>query len=215
MFDILEPFLKKAGLRYVKCELFLHGPQSRSSPLRTLTDGLPIPPPDIGSMPNDKREEALSKIKNDPNCTVILISLSAGLWFPMSSNEPCSPIFNFNTLYRVWQCGTESDSLLQSHHAGPLVECVSRREALAPDCRADADGFNELDPAIEDQAIDRAHRLGVRPVLCMVFRSPVAHRRHHEQQKEDVKVYKITIQGTCPFKNPSSCSDMLCLDKGS
>lgn len=59
--NIIEPFLKENGIRYVRCEYALCHAYA-----------------DDGSMRNDKRVEALDKIRADPAIRVILISFKAG-----------------------------------------------------------------------------------------------------------------------------------------
>ncbi|BGP49538.1 hypothetical protein JCM10450v2_005430 [Rhodotorula kratochvilovae] len=101
MFDILEPFLDKAGYRYVRYD---------------------------GGMNTRERTEALHTIRTDPRCTIILVSI---------------------------KCGA----------VGLNLTCCSRVILL------------DLwwNPAIEQQAFDRAHRFG---------------------QKDNVKIYKLTIDNT-------------------
>ncbi|GAA5898540.1 hypothetical protein JCM6882_007810 [Rhodosporidiobolus microsporus] len=101
MFEILEPYLKKAGYRYTRFD---------------------------GKLNAKKKEEALEKIREDPLCTVILVSL---------------------------KCGA----------VGLNLTCCSRVLLL------------DLwwNPAIEQQAFDRAHRFG---------------------QTDNVKIYKILIENT-------------------
>ncbi|KPV74347.1 uncharacterized protein RHOBADRAFT_54186 [Rhodotorula graminis WP1] len=101
MFDLLEPFLEKAGHRFVKY---------------------------TGVMNQRERAVALDAIRNDPRCTVILVSLKCGA---VGLNlTVCSRVI----LLDLW-----------------------------------------WNPAIEQQAFDRAHRYG---------------------QKDDVKIYKLVIDGT-------------------
>ncbi|GAA6057214.1 hypothetical protein JCM3770_003264 [Rhodotorula araucariae] len=101
MFNILEPFLDKAGYRYVRYD---------------------------GGMNQRERADALQTIRTDPRCTIILVSI---------------------------KCGA----------VGLNLTCCSRVVLL------------DLwwNPAIEQQAFDRAHRFG---------------------QKDDVKIYKLTIDNT-------------------
>ncbi|KWU44780.1 hypothetical protein RHOSPDRAFT_17334 [Rhodotorula sp. JG-1b] len=101
MFDVLEPFLRQGGFNYVRY---------------------------TGQMHPTARAEATSRIKQDPNCTVILVSIKAGA-------------------------------------VGLNLTCCSRVILL------------DLwwNPAIEEQAFDRAHRMG---------------------QQDDVKIYKLTIDDT-------------------
>ncbi|EGU11306.1 DNA repair protein rad5 [Rhodotorula toruloides ATCC 204091] len=101
MFDILEPFLRKGGYRYVRFD---------------------------GQLNAKEKEAALDAIRNNPNITVILVSI---------------------------KCGA----------VGLNLTCCSRVVLL------------DLwwNPAIEEQAFDRAHRFG---------------------QKDDVKIYKLTIDDT-------------------
>ncbi|GAA6015721.1 hypothetical protein JCM10207_008774 [Rhodosporidiobolus poonsookiae] len=101
MFDLLEPFLKKGGYRYTRFD---------------------------GKLNQRQKEEALNKIRTDPKCTVILVSLKCGA---VGLNlTVCSRVL----LLDLW-----------------------------------------WNPAIEQQAFDRAHRFG---------------------QKDDVKIYKLMIEGT-------------------
>ncbi|GAA5907882.1 hypothetical protein JCM8208_001973 [Rhodotorula glutinis] len=101
MFDLLEPFLDKAGHGFVKY---------------------------TGIMNQKERAVALDKIRTDPSCTVILVSLKCGA---VGLNlTVCSRVI----LLDLW-----------------------------------------WNPAIEQQAFDRAHRYG---------------------QKDDVKIYKLVIDGT-------------------
>ncbi|GAA5881816.1 hypothetical protein JCM3774_001289 [Rhodotorula dairenensis] len=101
MFDVLEPFLRQGGFNFVRY---------------------------TGKMPPVARAEATRRIKQDPTCTVILVSIKAGA-------------------------------------VGLNLTCCSRVILL------------DLwwNPAIEEQAFDRAHRLG---------------------QQDDVKIYKLTIDDT-------------------
>ncbi|GAA5999550.1 DEAD/DEAH box helicase [Rhodotorula paludigena] len=101
MFDILEPFLRKASYRYVRFD---------------------------GKLNPRQRDEALEAIRNDKRCTVILVSI---------------------------KCGA----------VGLNLTCCSRVILL------------DLwwNPAIEQQAFDRAHRFG---------------------QRDNVKIYKLTIDNT-------------------
>ncbi|BGP09358.1 hypothetical protein JCM10049v2_005224 [Rhodotorula toruloides] len=101
MFEILEPFLRKGGYRYVRFD---------------------------GQLNAKEKEAALDAIRNNPKVTVILVSI---------------------------KCGA----------VGLNLTCCSRVILL------------DLwwNPAIEEQAFDRAHRFG---------------------QKDDVKIYKLTIDDT-------------------
>ncbi|ODO05828.1 hypothetical protein I350_04889 [Cryptococcus amylolentus CBS 6273] len=99
--NLVEPFLKKHKIAFVRYD---------------------------GSMRNDKRQQSLQAIKNDPVVKVILISFKAG---STGLNLTCC---NNVVLMDLW-----------------------------------------WNPALEDQAFDRAHRLG---------------------QKRDVNIYKLTIEET-------------------
>lgn len=63
--DLLEPFLRRAGVTFVRCT-------SRTPCAR------PADIPDDGSMRNDKRQESLETIKTSSTVRVILISFKAG-----------------------------------------------------------------------------------------------------------------------------------------
>lgn len=65
--NLIEPFLKQAGIAYVRCEFGSVASSARSD------HGV-----DDGSMRNDKRQESLEKIKTSPDIRVILISFKAG-----------------------------------------------------------------------------------------------------------------------------------------
>lgn len=65
--NLIEPFLKQAGIAYVRCEFGSVASRARSD--RAVDDG---------SMRNDKRQESLAKIKTSPDIRVILISFKAG-----------------------------------------------------------------------------------------------------------------------------------------
>ncbi|WVQ77121.1 hypothetical protein IAR50_006804 [Cryptococcus sp. DSM 104548] len=99
--NLVEPFLKRHKIAFVRYD---------------------------GSMRNDKRQQSLDAIKNDPVVKVILISFKAG---STGLNLTCC---NNVVLMDLW-----------------------------------------WNPALEDQAFDRAHRLG---------------------QKRDVNIYKLTIEET-------------------
>ncbi|GAA5967015.1 hypothetical protein JCM21900_002355 [Sporobolomyces salmonicolor] len=101
MFDILEPFLKQGGFKYVRFD---------------------------GKLNPKQRDAALNQIRNDPRTTIILVSIKCGA---VGLNlTVCSRVI----LLDLW-----------------------------------------WNPAIEQQAFDRAHRFG---------------------QTDDVKIYKLTIDGT-------------------
>ncbi|GAA97307.1 uncharacterized protein L969DRAFT_49570 [Mixia osmundae IAM 14324] len=99
--DLVGPHIEKAGFKYVRYH---------------------------GSMNNTKREASLDKIRNDPDVSVILISLKCGA-LGLNLTACCNVIMS-----DLW-----------------------------------------WNPAVEEQAIDRAHRFG---------------------QIEDVNVYKLVIEGT-------------------
>ncbi|GAA6028669.1 hypothetical protein JCM8097_007339 [Rhodosporidiobolus ruineniae] len=101
MFDILEPFLKEGGYRYARFD---------------------------GKLNAKQNAQAIDQIRDDPKCTVILVSL---------------------------KCGA----------VGLNLTCCSR--VILCDLW--------WNPAIEQQAFDRAHRFG---------------------QKDDVKIFKLTIADT-------------------
>jgi hypothetical protein len=76
MLDIIEPFLKKDGHRFVRCT---HAARFFLTPSElTLTPCFLLVATDDGSMVDAKRQVSLEKIKNDPNTKVILISFKAG-----------------------------------------------------------------------------------------------------------------------------------------
>lgn len=60
--NLIEPFLRSNGIRYVRCKFGLC--------FALMSDD--------GSMRNDKRVEALERIRSDPVIRVILISFKAG-----------------------------------------------------------------------------------------------------------------------------------------
>jgi len=70
--NLIEPFLKSAGLAYVRCES-----PSNSRP-EFKASIVPEHSVDDGSMRNDKRQDALEKIKTSTTVRVILISFKCG-----------------------------------------------------------------------------------------------------------------------------------------
>lgn len=119
MLDLIEPFLKADGIKYVRCKRCRLHLQYSHFDLRF---------PDDGSMTKPDREEALRKIKTSSSTRVILISFKAG---STGLNLTCC---NNVILVDLW-----------------------------------------WNPALEDQAFDRAHRLG---------------------QKRTVNIHKLSVPGT-------------------
>lgn len=70
MLDLLEPFLKNEGVRYVRCELASRLLSFSAHNLSSFADD--------GSMNKIKREESLEKIRSSTRTKVILISFKAG-----------------------------------------------------------------------------------------------------------------------------------------
>jgi SNF2 family DNA or RNA helicase len=69
MLDLIQPFLKEAGIKFVRCELPLH--LLTTSPTNVCHQ-------DDGSMSKEKREVSLDQIKTNDRVKVILISFKAG-----------------------------------------------------------------------------------------------------------------------------------------
>lgn len=79
MLDLIEPFLKDQGIKYVRCELEATCSIQRRANLCSKLDD--------GSMLPAAREYSLDKIKRSKNTRVILISFKAG-----STGKPTSAI---------------------------------------------------------------------------------------------------------------------------
>lgn len=101
--NLIEPFLKQRQIAYVRCE--------SNHKSRSCTNG---GTPDDGSMKNDKRQEALERIKTSTTVRLILISFKAGSTGKGSSRHLGSVCL---TNYR-----SELDLLQQRDPHGSVVE---------------------------------------------------------------------------------------------
>ena len=112
-----------------------------------VTDDLPRE--DDGSMSKDKREVSLEQIKNNKRIRVILISFKAG--------------------------STGKQFISQRFMASATQSCLRQLGLNLTACNNVILVDMWWNPALEDQAFDRAHRLG---------------------QTRDVNIYKLTIENT-------------------
>ena len=71
MLDLIQPFLRHRGVKFVRCEFRLSSQQESA-------DRLMVPVKDDGSMSKDQREAALTTIRTSGSVRVILISFKAG-----------------------------------------------------------------------------------------------------------------------------------------
>ena len=132
-------------------------------------------------MRNDKRQESLEKIKNDPDTTVILISFKAG-----STGESLMPSYGRILIGRF-----ESDLLQQRCPDGPMVESSVRPPTTA----------------IISELINQARRSSVRSCssASLTLASPDK-LTFRLGQKLDVNIYKLTVSNTVEDRTSSAFS---------